>query len=107
MNISNIVVPKASGDQGVFSALAQSANDAIICSDDKDRIIIWNTAASRIFGYREDEALGKPVVMLIPERLKQAHRDGVWRKREMVIPAWQLSQSRDVCSPSSWNPVWP
>ncbi len=61
------------------SVLIRSANDAIICSTEKDRIAIWNEAATRIFGYREDEALGQPVEMLIPERLKQAHRDGVLR----------------------------
>lgn len=41
-----------------FRTLTQSANDAIIMSDERDRIIFWNEAAERMFGYAKDEATG-------------------------------------------------
>src|SRR5690606_13543749 len=31
------------------------------------RIQSWNTGATRIFGYTAEEAIGKPITMLIPE----------------------------------------
>ncbi len=67
-------------DQDVrFRALAESAVDAIICADENDSIILWNPAAARIFGYGADEALGRSVEILIPDHLKEAHRQGVKR----------------------------
>jgi hypothetical protein len=41
-----------------FRKLTQSANDAIIMSDDRDRITFWNEAAERMFGYTKEEAAG-------------------------------------------------
>lgn len=62
-----------------FRSVAQSAVDAIVSTDANDRVIFWNDAAKGIFGYSEDEVLGKPVTILIPERYRAAHRAGVER----------------------------
>jgi len=62
-----------------FRSVAQSAIDAIISTDANDRIIFWNQGAKNIFGFTEEEILGKPVTLLIPERYRDAHRSGVRR----------------------------
>lgn len=62
-----------------FLALARSASDAIVSANADDRITFWNPAAEAIFGYSEQEAIGKPVVMLIPDDLKQSHSEGLRR----------------------------
>lgn len=62
-----------------FKSLLQSANDAVIAADDENRIIAWNRAAERIFGYSEAEALGQSLGMIIPERFREAHRQGLAR----------------------------
>jgi diguanylate cyclase (GGDEF)-like protein/PAS domain S-box-containing protein len=41
-----------------FRAVAETAADAIICSDRADRVFLWNRAAEGMFGYTEGEALG-------------------------------------------------
>lgn len=41
-----------------FRTVAETAADAIICSDRSDRVLLWNRAAERMFGYTESEALG-------------------------------------------------
>jgi PAS domain S-box-containing protein len=64
-----------------FRSVAESAIDAIVSIDAEDRIIYWNPAAAKIFGYSEDEVLGQPVTILIPERLREAHRQGLERFR--------------------------
>ncbi|MDD3311298.1 PAS domain S-box protein [Pseudodesulfovibrio sp.] len=46
-------------------ALAESAYDAIVMTDNLGRISFWNHAAEKLFGYREDEALGREVHSLI------------------------------------------
>lgn len=67
-------------------AIAQAAVDAIISVNVEDKIIFWNRAASEMFGYTEDEILGKPVTALIPPRYRAAHSAGVRRFRETRKP---------------------
>ncbi len=62
-----------------FRAVAQSANDAIIAADSNGNITFWNQCACRMFGYHEDEALGRPLTIIIPERFREAHKAGLER----------------------------
>lgn len=50
-----------------FRSVTQSARDAIISADSADHIISWNTGAELIFGYKEEEVLGKSLRILTPE----------------------------------------
>ncbi|MFQ5875454.1 MAG: PAS domain S-box protein, partial [Dehalococcoidia bacterium] len=65
-----------------FRSVAQSAIDAIISADSNGIIISWNNGAQTIFGYTEEteeEVLGKPLAILMPERYRDAHREGLER----------------------------
>jgi len=46
-------------NQRRFQALAEAASDAIISADNDGMITGWNTGARTIFGYDEEEVLGK------------------------------------------------
>ena len=59
-----------------FEQLARVAGDAVIISDAKGAITFWNTAAERIFGFTEQDALGQSLDLIIPERQRQRHWDG-------------------------------
>ena len=50
-----------------LSAIVEFSDDAIISKDLDGVIMSWNAGAKRIFGYTAEEAVGKPVTMLIPE----------------------------------------
>lgn len=41
-----------------YKNLVETANDAIITFDEDYRILLWNAAAERMFGYTRDEAIG-------------------------------------------------
>ncbi len=62
-----------------FRSVVQTAKDAIILADGKGNIIAWNPAAQTIFGYREEDVLGQPLTMVMPERYRDAHRQGMAR----------------------------
>ena len=61
--------------QAVLSAIVESSDDAIISKDLNGNIMSWNSGAEKIFGYSEEEALGKSITLLIPKsRLPEEKR---------------------------------
>ncbi len=60
-------------------ALMETATDAIVAAGADGNIIAWNAAAARIFGYSEDEAVGQPLEIIIPEKFRSQHRHGMQR----------------------------
>lgn len=50
-----------------FRAIFDTANDAIISTDKKQRILHFNSAAQKIFGYSSHEVIGKDLHLLIPQ----------------------------------------
>src|SRR5437667_181524 len=57
-----------------FGDLLESAPDAIVGVDDQGRIVLVNAQTEKIFGYGRDELLNQPVELLLPERVRDAHR---------------------------------
>jgi PAS domain-containing protein len=64
-----------------FRSVVQSAPDAIILADETGKIVGWNKGAETIFGYSEDEILGSPVELLMPESYRERDRHDVHRHR--------------------------
>jgi PAS domain S-box-containing protein len=63
-----------------FGSLFEKIRDGGIVADAKSqRIVLWNSAATSIFGYSPSEALGLRVEDLVPERFKAQHRAGMAR----------------------------
>ena len=57
-------------------AILSAAADAVVATDRDGTIRIWNPGAERIFGHRADEAPGRSLDLIIPERLRQRHWEG-------------------------------
>ena len=56
-----------------FRTLTDSAQDAIVMLDADDRIVSWNRAAERLFGYTKAEAIGAEFLpLVVPERFRGA-----------------------------------
>jgi PAS domain S-box-containing protein len=49
------------------------AEDGVITVDLRRRIVLFNRGASKIFGYRPEEVLGRSLEDLLPERYRPAH----------------------------------
>jgi PAS domain S-box-containing protein len=59
-----------------FEQLLKAIGDGVVVADARGNIIFWNAAAERIFGFSEQEAIGKSLDLIIPERQRQRHWDG-------------------------------
>ncbi|HTO00449.1 MAG TPA: PAS domain-containing protein [Microthrixaceae bacterium] len=70
--------PVPPSDAALARLLAELADGVIICDPD-GRIIFWNKASTRIFGWAQSEVLGKSLDLIIPERLRKRHGDGYAR----------------------------
>ncbi len=64
-----------------FRSLTQSSADAILSADDRGNILSWNSGAERMFGYREEELLGRPLTLIMPPQYRDAHSKGIVGRR--------------------------
>jgi PAS domain S-box-containing protein len=60
-----------------FRAVAESSVDAIWITDRQGNIVFWNKAAEAIFGYKENEIVGKSAELLMPRLLINRHREAM------------------------------
>ncbi|WP_338691301.1 PAS domain S-box protein [Bradyrhizobium sp. 26S5] len=60
----------------VGDALLNGASDAIVATDARGRITLWNPGAVRMFGFTADEAIGQSLDLIIPEALRARHWAG-------------------------------
>jgi PAS domain S-box-containing protein len=63
----------------ISQLISETTSDAFVCSDASDRITFWNRAAEVMFGWSASEAIGATLALIIPQRFRAAHREGVNR----------------------------
>src|SRR5216684_7998711 len=66
-----------------LAAIVQSSDDAIVAKDLNGIVTSWNSSAERIFGYSEQEVLGKPIALIIPPELEPEELEILRRLREI------------------------
>jgi len=93
--------------QATLSAIVESSDDAIIGKKLDGTITSWNAAAQRIFGYTEQEILGKPITILIPssmlgeeelilDNIKKGNRIDHFETMRLHKEGWQIPISLTV-----------
>src|SRR5215813_6384476 len=60
------------------AAILEAALDCIVTIDQNGRVVDFNTAAERTFGYSRSEAVGREMAeLIIPPELRERHRAGL------------------------------
>jgi two-component system sensor kinase FixL len=76
-------------------SLIETTQDAVVSIDRQARIVLFNPAAQRIFGYRPEEVVGQKVNMLMPEPYTSEH-DGYLERYERTGEAHAIGRIRMV-----------
>src|SRR5207245_3849792 len=61
----------------LYRTVTETASDAIIVIDEDSKILFVNRTTERIFGYLKNDLLGQSLTMLMPDYLRQVHRQAV------------------------------
>lgn len=69
-----------------FEHIASTSPDGIICADQHGLITFWNAGAERLFGFAVDEAVGRPIDIIVPPRMRGGHGGGLRRVAEGGAP---------------------
>ena len=88
---------RAEAESARLAAIVESSDDAIIGKTLDGRITSWNPAAQALFGYSAEEAIGRPVQLLIPpEREAEEMRILSDLAHGVSVPAFDtLRQAKD------------
>lgn len=63
----------------IASQFARATTEAFLCVNAQGHISYWNDAAATLFGYEQEEALGRSLDLIVPERFRGAHAQGMGR----------------------------
>lgn len=63
--------------QQLLRGIVASSLDAMISIDSDQRVVMFNSAAERMFQVSAEEVLGQPLERFIPERFREAYRKSV------------------------------
>ncbi|MFM7348667.1 MAG: PAS domain S-box protein, partial [Erythrobacter sp.] len=65
--------------QRISYLIARTTTDAFVCADANSRITLWNRAAETMLGWSAQEALGRSLDLIIPDRHRHGHTAGMQR----------------------------
>jgi PAS domain S-box-containing protein len=83
------------------------AEDAIVSIDADQRITLFNPAAEQMFGYSAEEAVGKPLALLIPDAVRRVHARHVEAFRGSKQPSRHMSERKPVTGVRRNGEVFP
>jgi PAS domain S-box-containing protein len=77
---------------GLCRTIVEDSPLAILFADRDGRIRLWNAGAEALFGFTADEALGRSMDLIIPERQRPRH----WEGWERVMASGVTRYGRDA-----------
>ena len=73
--------PLRSSDLGLGPLFVHSRDAVVVGNVASGRIALWNPAAERLFGWTAEQAIGKPIDLIIPAAIVRLHQLGAMLDR--------------------------
>ena len=96
--------PERLGDRPLEVALVERTDHAVVVADPEGVIRFWNPAAEAMFGHSRDDAVGRTLDLIIPDKLRDRHWTGFrhvmasgeteYGGRTLAVPAIRADGSR-------------
>ncbi len=90
-----------------FAGIIAISSDAIVSTDEEQRITLFNQGAENIFGYAAEEVLGRPLDVLIPERSRAGHQGQVRGFGDSPVVARRMGERGRISGRRSNGEVFP
>jgi diguanylate cyclase (GGDEF)-like protein/PAS domain S-box-containing protein len=71
-----------------FQRIAMSLGDGLVCADANGLVTVWNPGAAAIFGYQDEEIIGRPFDMICARNENEANRS--FSLRDVSAPLLRL-----------------
>jgi len=82
--------------QALLASVFESAMDSIISLDSNFRVVLFNAAAERMFGYQADQMRGKKIDALVPTRAKGIHEENMRAFGQAGVSSRPMGHLRQV-----------
>jgi PAS domain S-box-containing protein len=79
-----------------FARILDISADAIISVNSEQRVVLFNQGAERMFQYRAEEVLGKPLDLFLPGAARNLHREHVARFAQEHSPTRRMCERRPI-----------
>ena len=83
-------------NEGLAQQIVTRMPDGVIFADRDGVIRLWNAGAEAMFGYSAQEAVGQPLALIIPERLRPRHDEGYRRVMQTAVTKYSARQLLSV-----------
>lgn len=90
-----------------FSGIVNSAMDAIVSVDESQHVVLFNSAAEKMFGYTAAEMIGKKIDILIPEQYRPAHAEHLRAFGETGVTSRAMGRLQPLCGRKSDGTQFP
>lgn len=89
-------LPESLADKALLARIVEIAEDAVIATNAKQEIVLFNRGAEKTFGYTAAEILGQPLDVLLPERFRASHREHVEAFGRGAVTARRMGERSEV-----------
>ena len=80
----------------MLAGMVAISADAIIAVDERQTIVFFNAGAEQTFGYSAEDAIGRPLEDLLPERYRKVHHRHVERFGASHEPARRMGERSQI-----------
>ncbi|MGY0195483.1 response regulator [Leptothrix sp. BB-4] len=80
----------------LLGRLLAIADDALVVCDDRQRVVVFNEGAERIFGHPAEAVLGQSLDLLLPDAARPVHAQHLAAYARSGVPARRMAERREI-----------